>query len=232
MHYFYSCSFWKRNRNQIFSIGSNNKVNKVKVFLNEVKVSRHKQFFQHNQQSFNSDLESWHDSSCHLQHSVNRIIAVKHGLLILLVRDDKDSMTKTLQKRKVHPVKWTLSYLQVFVVGARQALQRHHEPCTLERNRSSTRKLWFCRKKALSCIFMSHEGTDLTEVEKWALQWAGKKDDLTKRIFSLTLPKTRPALLLISSRLSAFFFWGIRLLPVLHTHNKYRNIEEWISTAQ
>lgn len=33
----------------------------------------------------------------------------------------------------------------------------------------------------------------------------------------LTRPNTRPALLRISSRLSGFFFWGIRLLPVLGT---------------
>lgn len=31
----------------------------------------------------------------------------------------------------------------------------------------------------------------------------------------LTRPNTRPALLRISSRLSGFFFWGIKLLPVL-----------------
>lgn len=38
------------------------------------------------------------------------------------------------------------------------------------------------------------------------------------RVFALTRPKTRPALLRISSKLSAFFFWGMRLLPVLRTH--------------
>lgn len=40
-----------------------------------------------------SDLQSWHDSSGHLQHSLNIIIAVKHGLLILLKGEhgDKES---------------------------------------------------------------------------------------------------------------------------------------------
>lgn len=36
------------------------------------------------EQKFPSHLESRHNSSCHLQHSVDGVIAVKHGLLILL----------------------------------------------------------------------------------------------------------------------------------------------------
>lgn len=44
-------------------------------------------------------------------------------------------------------------------------------------------------------------------VNRWFNRWE-----------SPTRPKTRPALLRISSKLSAFFFWGMRLLPVLQTH--------------
>ena len=136
------------------------------------------------------------------------------------------------------------SHLQVFVVGAGQALQCHHEACTLQYRQSwvefyrktatSHRNYKSCpekkrreRSETLSCheekllmglwhtralVFQAKWLVSFSEQKK---KWCNKSESLVRR---LTLPKTRPALLLISSRLSAFFFWGIRLLPVLHTH--------------
>lgn len=46
------------------------------------------------------NLESRHDSRCHLQHGVNGIVAVKHGLLILLKKGNKDNKAKKKNLRK------------------------------------------------------------------------------------------------------------------------------------
>lgn len=63
--------------------------------------------------------------------------------------------------------------------------------------------------------------------ERAAEEWRQDKqaDGWSNRcwVFVLTRPKTRPALLRISSKLSAFFFWGMRLLPVLQ-HTQYNTI--------
>ena len=106
-------------------------------------------------------------------------------------RDDSSRNSDHVTDSVVRLEHGELVLLQVFVVSAGQTFQRHHE----------------------ARLLLVNNGWNVLQWVVNVLGWFGK-------LWSLTKPNSVPLLPRINSRLSAFFFWGMRLLPVLQSNSK------------